>query len=110
MGKKNWLSMHPRNFGSEKIVRKRPYVRPPIRVSRGEILHFKYPRVSAVNRIATRTFRGKKAKTTTTTTKTILSFDLILMSPLTWITEKELKRAIKNIVGQFRWKNNMKMF
>ena len=102
MGKKNWLSMHPRNFGSEKIVRKRPSTH-----SR-EILHFKYPRVSTVNRIATRTFRGKKAKTTTT--KTILSFDLILRSPLTWITEKELKRAIKNIVGQFRWKNNMKMF
>ena len=60
MGKKIWLSMHPRNFGSEKIVRTRPYVRPPIHVSRGEILHFKYPRVSAVNRIATRTFRDKK--------------------------------------------------
>ena len=65
--------MHPRNFGSEKIVRKRPYVRPPIHVGRGEILHFKYPRVSAVNRIATRTFRDK------TTTKAILSFHLILI-------------------------------
>ena len=38
----------------------RPYVRPPIHVSRGEILHFKYTRVSAVNRIATRTLRDKK--------------------------------------------------
>ena len=60
MGKEIWLSMHPRHFGSEKIVRTRPYVRPPIHVSRGVILHFKYPRVSAVNRIATRTFRDKK--------------------------------------------------
>ena len=48
--------MHARNFGSEKIVRTRPYVRPPLHVSRGEILHFKYPRVSAVNRKASRDF------------------------------------------------------
>ena len=34
----------------------RPYVRPPLHVSRGEILHFNYPRVFAVNRIATRNF------------------------------------------------------
>ena len=59
MGKKIWLSMHPRNFGSDKII---PYGRPPNYVSRGEILHFKYPRVSAVNRIATRTFRDKKTQ------------------------------------------------
>ena len=30
-----------------------------LRVSRGEILHFKYPHVLAVNRIATRTFSDK---------------------------------------------------
>ena len=63
MGKKIWLSMHPRNFGSEKIVcttNVRPYVRPPGHVSRGEVLHFEYARVSAVNRIATRTFTDKK--------------------------------------------------
>ena len=54
MGKKIWLLMHPRNFGSEKIVR------PPLHVSRGEILHFKYPPVSKVDRTVTRTFRGKK--------------------------------------------------
>ena len=46
--------MHPRNLGSEKIFST------PIHVSRGEILHFKYTCVSAVNRIATRTFRDKK--------------------------------------------------
>ena len=28
---------------------------PPLHVSRGEILHFKYPSISAVNRIAIRT-------------------------------------------------------
>ena len=63
MGKKIWLSLHPRNFGSEKIVcttNVRPYVRPPRHVSRGEVLHFKYARVSAVNRIATRTFTDKQ--------------------------------------------------
>ena len=38
----------------------RSYVRPPLHVSGGEILHFKYTRVSAVNRIATRTLRDKK--------------------------------------------------
>ena len=42
------------------LTRNRPYVRPPLHVSRGEILHFKYTRVSAVNRIATRTLRDKK--------------------------------------------------
>ena len=45
------------------------------------MLYRKYPRVSAVNRTATRTFRDK-----TTTTKPILSFHLILMSTL--ITER----------------------
>ena len=30
MGKKIWLSMHPRNFGSDKIVPR--YVRPPLQV------------------------------------------------------------------------------
>ena len=43
--------VHPINFGSKKIVR--TYVR------RDEILHFKHNlRVWAVNRMATRTFRG----------------------------------------------------
>ena len=47
------------------LTRNRPYgvrpdVRPPLHVSRREILHFKHTRVSAVNRIATRTFRDKK--------------------------------------------------
>ena len=37
-----------------------PDVQPPIHISRGEILKFKHTRVSAVNRMATRTFREKK--------------------------------------------------
>ena len=101
MGKKIWLSMNPRNFGSRKITR--TYVH-PLHVSRGEILHFKYPRVSAVNRIATQTLRDNKR-----TTKPILSFDLILMSTLTWITEKELELEIRNKGDQFCWKNNVKI-
>ena len=40
----------------------------------------------------TQTFRGKKK----TTTKPSLFFDLILMSRLTWITEKELEREIND--------------
>ena len=70
MDKKIWLSINLRSlacFGSEKI---RPGVRPPLHVSRGEILHFKYPPVSKVNLIATRTFRDKN----NLTTKPILSF------------------------------------
>ena len=83
MGKKIGFSQHL------------PYVSPPLQG--GEILYFKYPRVSAVNRIATRTFRDNK----TTTTEPILSFDLILMSTLTWITEEELQREIRNKGDQF---------
>ena len=46
MGKKIWLSMHPRNFSSEKVVRTsvRPYVRPPLHVRRCETSHFNYSR------------------------------------------------------------------
>ena len=54
--------MHPRKFGSEKVVRTygvRPSVRPPLHVSRDEILHFKHTRVLALNRIASQTFRDK---------------------------------------------------
>lgn len=47
------------------------FERPPIRVSQSEILHFKHPHVSAVNRIPTKT------------TKPSLSFGQILMSTLT---------------------------
>ena len=74
-------------------------------VSRGEILYFKNPHVSAVNRIATQTLRDNKI----TTTKPTLSFDLILMSALTCITEKELELEIRNKGDQFCWKNKVKM-
>ena len=50
--------MYQGNFGSEKIVCTN--IRPPLHVSRGEILHVKHPHVSAVNRLATRTFREEK--------------------------------------------------
>ena len=54
--------------------------------------------------ITTQTFKEKKK-----TTRPILSFKFILMSTLTWITEKELKREIKNKGDQYRLKNNMKI-
>ena len=47
MGKKIWLSMHPKNFGSENWSSVRC---PPLHVSWGEILHFKYPRLLALKR------------------------------------------------------------
>ena len=62
-----------------------------LHVSRDEILYFKHPRVLTVNGIPSWTFRDKK-----TTTKSILYFDLILMSTLTWITKKKLERKVKN--------------
>ena len=40
----------------------------------------------------TQTFKGKKQQQP----KPSLFFDLILMSRLTWITEKELEREVKN--------------
>ena len=36
-------------------------------------------------------------------------YSCILMSTLTWITGKELKREIKNKGDKFRWKKNMKI-
>ena len=71
--------------------------RPPIRVSRSKILHFKHPHVSAVNRIPTKT------------TKPSLSFDQILMSTLTWITEKDLEREIKTKATSFVGRKHMKI-
>ena len=82
--------MHPSNFQPCGV---RPYVRPPLHVNRVEILHFKYTRISAVNRsIATRTFRDKNNNNNEADSQ---SFDLILKSTLAWITEKELEPEIK---------------
>ena len=69
---------------------KRPYVRPRLPVSQDESLHLKRPCVLALKRIASLTLEIQ-----TTTTKPILYFDLILMSTLMWITEKELERDKK---------------
>ena len=61
MGKKMWLSMLPRNFGSVKIVcmcvclSVCMYIH-TFYVSRVEMLHFKHLGVSAVNRMVTQTF------------------------------------------------------
>ena len=42
-----------------------------------EILHFKHPRVSAVNRMATRTFRERKQNNNSNTTKIRSSRDSV---------------------------------
>ena len=47
MGKKFWLSRHPRNFGSDKIVR--TYIRPPLHVAGVKFFILITPRVSAVS-------------------------------------------------------------
>ena len=40
----------------------------------------------------------------------VVSFStLFFMSPLTWITEKELERVIEKKGDEFRWKKNMKI-
>ena len=93
------LVMHLRNFSRENRLYDvhPPY---PFICKSGESLHFQHPGILAVNHIAARTFRDKKA----TTTKPILSF---LKSTLTWITEKVLEQGIENKADQFCWKENM---
>ena len=49
--------MHPRNLGSDKIVRK--YVRPPLYVSLGEVVHFKHPCILVVNHMLERKNNNK---------------------------------------------------
>ena len=52
----------------------------------------------AGNRMATRTFREKHSNK-------VESFSrLFLMSTLTWITEKELEREMRNRGDHFLWK------
>ena len=53
MGKKIWLSMHPRNFGSDKIVPR--YVRPPLHIMLVKFCISSMLHVLAVNCMATRT-------------------------------------------------------
>ena len=90
MGKKIWLSMHPKNFGSEKIVHAHIHTS----------THSSKPWWNFALQ-ATARFGGKShghpnfQREKKTTTKPSLSFDWILMSTLTWITEKELERDIK---------------
>ena len=60
MGKKIWLSMHPRNFCSDKTVRTVfTYVHSFIEAGVNFCI-LSSPSVSAVNRMDTRTFRQKK--------------------------------------------------
>ena len=55
--------------------------------------------------MAAQTFREEK----TNNRNMSLSFHLILMSTLTWITGKELEQEINNNGDQFGWKKNMKL-
>ena len=89
MDEKICLSINLRSyvrFGSEKIG---PCVRPLLHVSRGEILHFKYPPVSKVNLIATRTFRDIN----NLTTKPILSFTWLNFNVYFDVDNRERGRA-----------------
>ena len=78
-------------------VRTRPYVRPPVHVSRGEILHYKQPR------IATWTSRDKKQQRRFFRPAyfTNLYID---------VNNRERARAKdKNKEDQFRWKKKVKI-
>ena len=69
------------------------YVRPPVHESRGEILHFKHLRVSAVNCMAAQTFREKKYNNNKADSFFRLNFNVNI--DVKWITENELEREIK---------------
>ena len=83
----SWLSMHTRNFGSEKNVR-------------GENSHLKHPHALAVNRLST----PKKHQLR----RVFFSTAFNVYTDV--ITEKELERKIKNKGDEFRWNNSMKIF
>ena len=90
----------------------RLYVRRPLRVSRRKILHFKQPRLFAVNRMATRTFREKQQQQSRVFFSTgfqnpVVSVD-IKMSTLTWITEVEVGREINKQRRIISLEENMK--
>ena len=61
--------------------------------------------VLAGNSMASRTFREKKQQQSRAS-----FFDVIFLSTLTWITEKELERVIKNKGDEFRWKKKHRKF
>ena len=99
--------MHPRNFASEKIVsyRVHPHVRPPLHVSRDEILHFKHPRVLTVNRIPSRTFRDDNNNNNNNKADSLLrlNFNVYIDAD-----DRERARAKGKKQGdQFRWKKNI---
>ena len=97
MGKKIGSPMHPINFGSKKIVRTRPYIRPPVHVSRGEILYYKHLR------IATRTFRDKKQQRPFFLSAYFTNLNID-------VDNRERARARdKNKADQFRWKKKVKI-
>ena len=54
-----WVRKFGNLYIQEILVLRKSSIRPPLHVSRDEILHFKHLRVSAVNRKASRAFRDK---------------------------------------------------
>ena len=60
MGKKIWLSMHPRNFDSDKIVR--TYLHPGFIYARVKFCISSTPRVSEVNRMVTPTQQQQQSR------------------------------------------------
>ena len=89
-----------KKFGSEKIVR--TIVLSPIHVSRGEIFTFQAPARFGGKSHGYPDFKREKYNN-----KAESFFDLILMTTLRWITEKELEPEIKNEGDQFRWNRIM---
>ena len=85
---------------------------------RGAILHFKHPSVSAVNRMATRTFRERKNNDNNKADSLLrLNFNVFIdLDNERKKEKKELEQEIKkkkqkkkNKEDQLRWKKNMEI-
>ena len=80
-----------------------------LHVSWGEILHFKHPRVSTVNCIATRTFRDKQQQQQQQQQQQNDSFFRLNFNVFIDVENRERSRERdKNKRDQFCWKKNMK--
>ena len=88
--------MHPKNFGSEKILCTSVRFTPSCKLGWNFAFQASAPfGVKALR--ATRNFRDKKQHQQSR---------LFLSTALTWITENELEREIKNKGDQWRWKDH----
>ena len=87
---RKWVTYASRKFW---FWGKRPYgVRPPLHVRRDEILHFKHPRLFAVNPIVSLTFRDKNNNNKA---DSLFRLNFNVYIDVQWLTEKELEQDKK---------------